>query len=257
MNIFKVSVCLVTYNEEHTIRECLESVKWADEIIVLDGYSKDNTVNIIKEYTENVHLVENQFNPEINKNKCIEKAKNDWVFVIDADERVTAELQQEIKNILQEEYQYVGYYIPMKNFWRNKWLKHGGFYPKQHLRLFNRKFVKYKAENVHDGLKINGEIGYLKEHMLHFAFLDIFECIEKMNKYSEVEAQYKYLRNEEKPWVKLFVEPIKYFLKTFIYKKGYKDGWEGFLVSILSTMTYFVHYLKYIELKKVKSGLEG
>ena len=243
----KISACIVTFNEEEMVEDCLKSILWADEIIVLDGYSTDRTVEIARKYTDKIRLIKNQYNPEINKNICISQTINDWVFVIDADERVSNNLSDEIMAISIVDENVVGFEIPMKNFWKNKWLKHGGFYPKAHIRLFNKKYVCYKAETVHNGLIINGKIAKLKHHMLHYAFQDVFECIEKMNKYSEVESDNMLKIKVENYYVKMFVVPLKYFLKTFIIRKGYKDGFEGFAVSILSVITYFVFYLKYID----------
>lgn len=248
----KISACIVTFNEEKMIADCLESLSWADEIILLDGYSVDRTIEIARKYTNKIELITNQYNPEINKNICIDKATNDWVFVIDADERVSNNLKNEIMTLGIPETGIVGFEVPMKNFWRNKWLKHGGFYPKTHIRLFNKKYVRYKAETVHNGLIIKGNIGKLNHHMLHYAFQDVFECIEKMNKYSEVESD-SMLKLEIKGYYrKMFFVPLKYFIKTYIVKKGYKDGFAGFAVSVLSVITYFIFYLKYIDKLKIK-----
>jgi glycosyltransferase involved in cell wall biosynthesis len=247
----KVSACIVTFNEEKMIEDCLKSLSWVDEIIILDGYSTDGTVEIARKYTDKVELITNQYNPEINKNICIKRAVNDWVFVIDADERVSNNLKDEIMSLGSLEEGIVGFEIPMKNFWRNTWLQYGGFYPKSHIRLFNKRYVRYKAETVHNGLIIDGNIGKLNHHMLHYAFQDVFECIEKMNKYSEVESDNMLKNNVNGYYRKMFFVPLKYFIKTFIVKKGYKDGFAGFAVSILSVITYFMFYLKYID--KLKS----
>jgi glycosyltransferase involved in cell wall biosynthesis len=249
----KISACIVTYNEEKMIEECLQSLHWVDEIIIIDGESSDKTVEIAKKYTSKIYIEENQYNPEINKNKCIDRAINDWVFVIDADERVTNELIYEIKQLELDKNNIIGFNIPMKNFWRDKWLQHGGFYPKKHLRLFNRKYVKYNAVTVHNGMSIHGETADLSNHMLHFAFMDVFECVEKMNKYSEVEANSMMLNPRNGYYWKMFYVPFRYFVKSYILKRGYKDGFEGFAVSILSVITYFMHYLKYIDKLKADS----
>lgn len=159
----KLSVIIITYNEEDNIRECLESVKWVDEIVVVDSFSQDNTVEICRQYTDKVFQHEwTSFGQQ--KILALEKTSNDWILNLDADERASQALADRIREILRENDMNDGYYIPFKNYFLGKWLRYGGCYPDYHLRLFRKSRGKFEQKRVHGGIKGCKRIGYLREN---------------------------------------------------------------------------------------------
>ena len=191
----KISTVIITLNEEENIKECLESIKWTDEIIVIDSFSTDNTVKICKNFSKNVKVFKRKWTGYSNqKNFGIKKAKYNWILSIDADERITPELKEEIKEVLsqknKEEY-YKGYKIPRKNFYFGKWIKWGGNYPDYQLRLFHKKYGKFKNIPVHEGVIVNGPVSTLKNPLLHYSYKNIDEYFKRFMKYTELEKKSK------------------------------------------------------------------
>jgi len=248
----KISVIIITQNEEKNIRDCLESVKWADEIIVVDAKSSDGTVSICREFTDNI------FEREwpgfaAQKQFALDQAKHFWVLSIDADERVTSELQQDIRKILvEEENQHDGYYIPRLSYFLGKKIKHSGWYPGYQLRLFKREKTRVSQSRVHEGFLVDGKIGYLLNNLLHFTHPSVEESLKRMNRYSSLEALDRFERKKKKKvrWYHFLLHPFSAFMRQFFVHQGYRDGIQGFILALISGTVKMALYMKLWELQR-------
>lgn len=242
-----LSVVIITSNEEAKIRDCLESVKWADEIIVVDSCSQDRTVEISKEYTSKVYQREYLGGGPM-RNFGIEKATGDWIFTIDADERVTPELRAEIQEILKSP-QCDGYYIPRKAYFLGKCIKHCGWWPDYVLRLFRKDKGQYENRLAHAKVVIKGKTGKLKKPLLHYTCTNMSEYLSKINARTSLMAQ------EGKHLVCLFTSLLHAwakFFKTYFLRAGFLDGKEGLILSVLASYYVFLKYLKLWEKQRKK-----
>jgi len=250
----KISVVMIVKNAEGMIREVLESVRgWADEIIVVDDESKDNTVSIVKEYTDKIFIRKMDLEGK-QRNYTTAQAKNEWVLWLDADERLTEELKKEIDQVLSSTRgEMVAYWIPRKNFLGKKWLRYGGWYPAPHIKLYNKKFVRWKEVNydvVHPGIEIEKGCkgGTLKNHLIHYNFKDIEDFITKVNRQTTLEALKWFLMGKKITIFRGIWKGFERFWKRYIQKKGYKDGFYGFISAFLSASYQWIAYLKYREI---------
>lgn len=254
----KLSVVLATFNEEGNLPDCLDSVKdLADEIIVVDGSSSDKTVEIAKKYGAKVLITDNPSNFHINKQKAIDLATKDWILQLDADERVTPELQKEIENLkLQIENSIDGYWIPRKNWFLGKFLMKGGQYPDYTLRLYEKGKGKLPQKDVHEQATVEGKIGYLSEPLLHYSYKNFSSYIYKWSKYTDFLAlQIKDKLKNKNLLIKigyafgyLFIKPSHWFITTYIRHKGFMDLGPGFIFSLFSALRFPVAYLKRLKI---------
>ncbi|MDQ7787024.1 MAG: glycosyltransferase family 2 protein [Thermodesulfovibrionales bacterium] len=245
----KVSITIITYNEEDNIRACLESISWADEIVVVDSGSNDKTVEICKEYTERVFF--NTWEGMKEQKACaVEKASNSWVFSLDADERVTDTL----KNFVLKELQSPasdGYRFPRKNYFLGKWLKHGGWYPDHVLRLFRKDKGHFGGINPHDRVIIeNGSVATVDTPIVHITYKSLSQYLHKQNMYSSISAQEKVKGGKPgkvSPFM-IVMKTAEKFLEVYIIKKGFLDGFHGLIAAIGATCAAFFKHAKIWEL---------
>ena len=247
----RLSVVIITYNEEENIKDCLESVKWAEEIIVVDSFSQDKTVEICREFTDKIYLKDFK-GYALEKNFGIEKAQGEWILNIDADERVSPQLQKEIEGILKEGTPYSGFLIPRKNYFLGKWMRYGGWYPDRLLRLFKKEKGKFELREVHEKVLVEGELGFLSSPLIHNTYKNITQYIKKQNNYSTLAARElaKTKKDFKGSIFNLSLQIILKFLETYIYKGGVLDGLYGFLVSVLSSFFVFVKWTKLWEMQR-------
>lgn len=243
-----ISVTIICKNEESNIEDCIKSVLWADEIIVVDSFSTDRTVEIAKRYTENVY--QNGWNGYAEqRNIALSKATKEWVMPLDADERCSTELREEIENIISlDNVEESGFRIPRKSFFLNKWVKNCGWYPGFQLRLFKREKAKVTDRLVHEGYEVDGKVGFLKNDILHYTVNSISEYLVKINHYSSLQAEEKVLRKKVK-FSDLFFRPIAAFIQQFFMKKGFLDGIYGLMVTNYDIMTNMLTYMKIWEMQ--------
>jgi glycosyltransferase involved in cell wall biosynthesis len=254
----KLSVVLATFNEEANLPGCLDSVNGlADEIVIVDGSSKDKTVQIAKKYGAKVVVTQNLPNFHINKQKAIELATKDWILQLDADEKVSPELAQEIKSeIRNPKAETNGFWMPRKNYFLGRFLVKGGQYPDYTLRLYRRGKGWLPQVHVHEQAVVEGRVEYLRHALLHYPYKDFGSYLAKWDRYNELLASQ--IREKVKDcsfFVKsayavgyLIIKPAHWFLTTYIRHKGFMDLWPGFVFSFFSALRFPVSYLKYLSL---------
>lgn len=245
----KLSVTIITLNEEKNIADCLESIKWADEIVVIDSGSTDRTVEICKQYTDKVF-----FNPwpGMNEQKALamQRAEGPWILNIDADERVSPELKDAIVEALENPL-YDGYRFPRKNYFIGRWMRHGGWYPDHVLRLFKKEHAFYGGINPHDRVIIKtGKVSTLKAHLLHYTYSSIAQYIARQNNYSSAAAWELFKKNKRSHPLLIPLRTSWKFIETYIIKRGFLDGTHGMIAAIGAAYTTFQKYSKLWELQK-------
>jgi glycosyltransferase involved in cell wall biosynthesis len=243
----KLSVVIITKNEEKNIRACLETIEWADELIIVDSFSEDKTVEIGKKFTDKIFL-KKFINYSEQRNFADEKASNYWILALDADERITKELRGEIIKLINNDKSYYdGYYISTLDYMFGKFIKHGGWYPQYHIRLYKKEKAKWK-NTVHEIPYIQGKISYLKNPILHFSHLKISNFIKKLNHYTSIEAKELYEIGYKPNLFRLIFWPFIVFAYKYIYKLGFLDGIHGIVLSSSLAYYHFARYAKTWEL---------
>lgn len=260
-----ISACIICFDEEDNIRRCLESLKWVKdsggEIIVVDSFSTDRTVEICRQYTEKVF--QNKWPGFVNqKNYVLKLASHEWVLSLDADEIISDqarfEIIQEWKSSGYEKYD--GYYFKRHTFYLGKWINHGGWYPDYKLRLFRRSKGKWGGSDPHDRVLIN-ELALLKRfegEIIHYTYKNISNQLKTIDRFSDAASnELLNQKNEFHLFCLLFRPPIK-FLETYIWKAGFLDGLPGFIIAILTSYYIFIKYAKLWEFtrptKETKNG---
>lgn len=253
-----LSVVLATFNEEKNLPSCLDSIKEiADEIIIVDGTSSDKTFEIARKYGAKVKITTNKPNFHINKQMAIDMATKDWILQLDADEHVSKEQVDEIKQILKKDSkEFNGFWMPRKNLFLGRFLMKGGQYPDYTLRLYRNGKGKLPQKDVHEQAVVDGKVGYLRSALLHYPYKDFSFYLNKWNRYNNLFAEQ--IRQEQKNkniFQKLFygfayliLKPAHWFLTTYIRHKGFMDGWQGFMFSLFSALRFPVSYIKYLAL---------
>lgn len=252
--MIKLSVVIIAGNEEKNIKDCLESVKWADEIIVVDSESSDRTRDIASGYTQKV-LVKKWEGFVPAREYSVKMASNDWILSLDADERISDELKVEIREYLKNGLDKPGYRIPRRNYFLNKVIRSCSWYPDYQLRLFNKNYAKLTDRKVHEGFEVSGEVGYLKNDIIHFTHQNITDTIKKINDYSYLQA-FEKAKGKKVSAKNLILNPAAAFLNHFIGRKGFKDGIYGMMVSLIHMMTNLLTYMKTWELQNINSAKE-
>ncbi len=242
-----VTACIITYNEERNIRDCLGSVEWADEIIVVDSYSADGTVAIAKEFTDRV--IQREWSGINDQRRFAQdQAGHEWVFNLDADERVSPELAREIASLDFNSREIDGYLIPRCAFYLGRWIKHGGWYPDHKLRLYRKAKARFVDNDPHDTVELDGATAGLRGEIHHYTYRGISDQLAQIQEFSTVRAE-GYLRSGRKfSYLQLLLRPGWKFLNTYLFRLGFLDGWPGFIISALSSYHVFVTWAKFWEL---------
>ena len=239
----KLSVTIITKNEEKNIARCLESVKWADEIIVLDTSSTDRTVEICRQFTDQVFCVDwHGYGKQ--KNLCAGRTSNNWVLNIDSDEEISSEGAEEIQAVLRGDSKYTVYQFPRKNFFAQRWVSYGGWYPDQTSRLYDKTQVSFTESQVHEKLVPNENVGSLKNAILHYSYSGMGDYIDRQNHYSTLYASEKIGRGFRPGWSHLILRPPLAFFKNYIVRQGFRDGFLGFFLAISFAFYTFLKYAK-------------
>lgn len=239
----KISAIIITKDEEHSIRECLQSISWVDEIIVVDSESKDQTLKICKEFRAKIFTKSWQgFGPQ--KNEAIKHAKYKWILSIDADEIITPELKKEIIAITKSNNPSEAYSICRRSFYCGRLIKFSGWQSDFVVRFFQKKFCKFSDDLVHEKVLVNGVTLKTKSYMIHNAFENFEEVIKKINVYSSLSASMFYKKNRKSSLKKAILHAFWSFIKTYIFKLGFLDGKYGFMLSISNAEGTYYRYIK-------------
>jgi len=242
-----ISAAIITKNEERNIKEALESVRDFDDIVVVDSFSEDRTVEICRDYTSRVYRHEWQrFSRQ--KQRAVDYSRNDWVLILDADERVTPGLKLEMLRVISEN-EYSGFFIPRKNFFLGKWIRYSGWWPDYTLRLFKKELSHVEPREVHEKVIVNGPTSYLKNPLVHYTYRTVGEYIKKMETYSSLSAEEIKGKNMLLSGLKLFINPFLVFIKMYILRLGFMDGARGFMLAVLYAVQTFLKYAKALEIQ--------
>ncbi len=245
----KISACITACDEERNIRRCLESVKWADEIVVIDSFSKDRTVEICREYTDRVY--QHEWLGYIGqKNLIKELAHGPWLLFIDADEEVSPALMENIRKEFESgsNKNFAGYMFPRMVFYLGRWIRHGEWYPDIKLRLFSKDRGTCAGHEPHDRTTVDGEVKLLKGHLHHYTYEDIFDQLKTMNQFSSIAARSMYDGRYPFRWRDLLLRPGWRLFKALILKRGILDGIRGIIIAMCSGFGVFMKYAKLMEL---------
>jgi glycosyltransferase involved in cell wall biosynthesis len=246
----KITATVITLNEEHNIAAALETLAWADEIVVVDSQSGDRTVEIARTFTDRVYS-----RPwpgySAQKNYAAEQATNDWIFSLDADERVSNKLAEKLQQLKRgSEPEAAAYRMPRLTFYLGRWIKHSGWRPDHKLRLYHRKRAHWQGDYVHETLQANGEVRMLTGDILHYTVRDAGEHHLRMNRYTTLAAQQKYSQGKRATLASLFVSPVAVFLRSYIFKLGFLDGIPGLAIARFAAHYEFLKNLKLWEMGK-------
>lgn len=264
----KLSVIVLTFNEEKYIKDCMESLKWCKDLLVVDSGSTDATPEICRRYTDKV--VHHPFkNYSTQREWAVSQVtESDWILFVDSDERVTPELAQETQDRLNDPKEdVVGYYIPHKQYFWGKWLRHGECWPCYGMKLFRKDKVRWSGREVHENTSVDGPAGFMKNPLIHIAFENITEIVEKLNRYSTLDARRMYRTGQELYAVEsrsysrlntflkrifawLPCKSVSKFFFDYIIKRGFLDGKEGFAWAVMQGFYVWLCYFKLWELKR-------
>lgn len=241
-----ISVVMASFNEEEVIGDCLESVKGlADEIVVVDGSSTDQTAEIARRYTDKVFTTTNKLMLNVNKNLAIDAASCEWVLVLDPDERVSPELAAELREVVSgRNGGYDGYWMPRKNFELGRWIRAMGHYPGEQLRLFRHGTARFPCTHIHEMVDVHGSIGWLRGDLLHMPRQTLAEYVHKRNLYSEHRATF--LREQQVRFRlrNLIVRPLWSFVKAYLVKGGWREGIPGLIIAVSGAYGTFLQDAK-------------
>lgn len=244
-----LSVIIITKNEESMIRDCLDSVRWADEIIVLDSGSTDKTVSICKEYTDQVFETDwPGFGPQ--KNRALERATLDWVLSIDADERISEELQAEIREAIQSPGEYSAFSMPRLSNYCGRYMKHSGWWPDRIVRVFRREMSSFSNDLVHERVIAKGNIGKLSQPLIHESLRNLEQVLDTINSYSTASAKMLAEKNRQSGLTKAVSHGIWSFIRTYFLRAGFLDGRKGFMLAVSNAEGTYYRYLKLMLLQK-------
>lgn len=248
----QISVVTIAHNEAGNIAECINSTRgWAGEHIVVDDFSSDKTVEIAKAH--GAVVFQRKMDVEgVHRNWAYEKAKNEWVLSLDADELVTEELKQEINQAVTKGNKYNAYSIPLRTYIGDYWVRHGGWYPAGKLRLFKKSKFKYEEVGVHPRVILEGECGHLTKDIIHKGYEDFSELFRGLNNQTTLEAQKWFNEKRQIGAGKMLWKALDRFFRAYVRKKGYKDGIVGFIVALNGALYQVFSYAKYWELKNAE-----
>jgi glycosyltransferase involved in cell wall biosynthesis len=239
----RLSVVVITLNEEERLRTCLDSVAWADEIVVVDAESQDKTVPIAREFTDHV-LVRSWAGFAAQKNFALEHASGDWVLSLDADEEVSSELREEATRVLARVDASDGYAVPRRNVFRGQWIRHGGLYPDWQVRLFRRGRGRFLDRDVHESIQVDGPVGRLSGHLVHRSYRGVDDFFGRANRYSTLAADELIRGGGRARARELLLRPLGRFLAMYVLKAGFLDGRKGLLLAALYAYYVFMRTAK-------------
>jgi glycosyltransferase involved in cell wall biosynthesis len=240
----KLSVVVITKDEESAIGRCLDSVRWADEIVVLDSGSTDRTVEIAREHGARVEVSADWpgFGPQ--KNRALALAGGEWVLSLDADEWVPEDLAAEIRAAIVSPDGHAGFELPRSSSFCGREMRHSGWWPDHILRLFRRDAARFSEDIVHERVLLDGRVGRLTRPLRHESFVSLHEVVDKMNRYSTAGAQMRVMRGKGGSVGAAVARGLWAFVRTYVLRAGFLDGREGFVLAVANAEGTYYRYLK-------------
>ena len=239
----KLSVTVITENEEANLPDTLTSVAWADEIVVVDCGSTDATVDVARQFTDRVSV-----NPwpgyGAQKNHAAEIASHDWILSLDADERVSPALAEEIRQLLATEPARRGYQLPRVAFHLGRWIRSTDWYPNHQLRLYDRRAGRWSTPSVHESVQIDGAPGVLRHELEHYTYRDLSHQLATIDRYTTLAARDMAEHGRRASRLRLLVYPPLAFLRNYVLRKGVRDGTAGFIISAMNAYYVFLKFAK-------------
>jgi len=239
-----LSVIVITKDEEAVIRRCLESVAWAEEIVVVDSGSADRTQEICRGLGAKVYVFPDWPGFGLQKNRARELATGDWVLSLDADEWLPAELQMEIRAAVAVDGSHTAFWIPRSSSFCGRLMRHSGWWPDPVLRLFKRTSAHFSDDLVHERLIVDGSVGQLSHPLMHEPFTNLEEVLHKVDRYSSAGAQMMLVRGGRSSVTSAVLHGAWTFLRTYLLKAGFLDGREGFILAVSNAEGVYYRYLK-------------
>ena len=256
-NLMKISVVIITYNEEDRLEACLKSVEGvADEIVVVDRFSTDDTARVARKYTDRV-IQREWTNFADQKNFANSHAAHPWILSLDADERLSPELRDEILALKDgESTAAAAYSMPRQAYYLGRWIRHSGWYPDRKIRLFRKDSARWEGAFVHESLEVEGSVHRLSGVLRHFTYRHLSDHIRRIDAYSSLGAQRLYAEQKRCRWHHLRVLPFFGFLRAYVWKAGFLDGAAGFIIAVMQGYGVFVRYAKLREIWKKGERIE-
>jgi glycosyltransferase involved in cell wall biosynthesis len=244
-----VSVIVITLNEAAHIEACLQSVAWADDVLVVDSGSTDGTPALAR--AKGARVIERGWpGYSEQKNFAATEARHDWVLSVDADERVTPELAAEIKSRLNSTPTETGFRVPRVTFHLGKWIRTTGWYPDYQLRLYDRRRAKWQSRRVHESVAAEGAVGRLSHDLQHFAYRDLSHHYQTMDRYTTLAAEEMHASGRRAGFFHLTIHPWAAFMRNYILRRGFLDGRAGFIISVMNAYYVFLKFAKLWALRR-------
>ena len=245
----KVSVTIITLNEAEHIGAAIDSARWADEIIVVDSNSRDATSDIAR--SKGATVLSREWSGYVDqKNYAAERASNDWIFSLDADERITPALAEEIRSVLSSEPTARGYRVPRVTYHLGRWVRTTDFYPDPQMRLYDRRAGRFQGRYVHESVGVDGPVGRLHHELEHYSFRDLRDQLDRINHYTTLAARQMHEAGRRAGPLDLALHPPAAFLRNYVLRRGILDGTPGFTISLMNAYSVFLKFAKLWELQR-------
>ncbi len=237
----RLSVTVIAQNQEANIVPCLESARFADEIVLVDTGSTDRTVELARDYTDRIFTTEWR-GYGATKNYALDQAQGDWIFSLDTDERVPEALRDEILQVVHNNGPLAGYRVPRKNYFCGRWVRRAGWYPDLTLRLFRRDQGRFWEREVHEEVLVDGPVGELKNPLEHYSYNSVSEYVARMDRYALLAAK-ELIKAGRRPFAgELLWRPLSTFINRYFIRLGLLEGLTGYTLAVLSSMYTFLKY---------------
>jgi glycosyltransferase involved in cell wall biosynthesis len=245
----KVSVTVITLNEAEHIGAAIDSAAWADEIVVVDCGSTDGTADIAR--AKGATVLSREWSGYVDqKNYAAERASHDWIFSLDADERIPPALAAEIQGLISSEPPRRGYRVPRVTFYLGRWIRTTDFYPDFQTRLYDRRAARWRGKHVHESVAVDGPVGQLHHDLEHYSFRDLRDHLDRVNHYTTLAARQMKEAGRRAGPLDLLVHPLAAFLRNYILRRGMLDGTAGLTISLVNAYSVFLKFAKLWEIQR-------
>ena len=248
----KISATIIVRNEEHNIAAVCDTVSWADEIVVVDSDSTDRTVELARQFTDRVF--NREFRGYKDKHEFADaQTTGDWIFWIDADERLSPELLAAIETIRQSDETALpdGFRIARRTYFLNRWIKHSGWYPDYQMRLYRKASSYWDGVAPHETARVKGNVESLNGELLHYTKRDLSEYHRVLDSYATLSAEYHFAHGRRSSFLRLLTSPFGAFLRSFIIKQGFRDGVPGLIIAVFTAYSVFLRWAKIWEKQNI------